>query len=94
MGNLLEADEVEFGVTVNLRSGARKARSISLLARSTDRRELGKVRFKPLAQTYTLASHGVHPSGAGILCDFKERFQCYKHAFESNRARQLRMGQG
>lgn len=43
VGSLLEADEVEFGVTLNLRSGARKARAISMLARSTDRRELGKV---------------------------------------------------
>ena len=43
VGILMESDEVEMSVTMNRRSGARKARSISLLARSADRRELGKV---------------------------------------------------
>ena len=49
---------MEFGVTVNVRSGARKARSISLLSRSADRRELGKVTSIPQARVqHSESSH-------------------------------------
>ena len=43
LGKLSEGDHVELAVTLNKRSGARKARSITLLSRAGDRRELGQV---------------------------------------------------
>jgi len=44
VGKLAEQDEVELEVTLNRRTGARRARGIRLVDRAGARRELGQAR--------------------------------------------------
>ena len=89
VGNLLDSDEVEISVTMNRRSGARKARSVSLLARSADRRELGKVCAQISGNILRPGLDRMNPLKHGnrrdkyTLRDFDEsKCPCWKQRFE------------